>query len=486
MFVRRLHSSALMRVRSMPPKDHHHQPISDNLFPRGFLATALSAGVKKRKPTSPPDGPKDLALIISTTPRTSSAACFTRNVFKAAPVQVSTQVLKGTSGRANKLVVNSGCANAVTGTQGMKDAWLMAKVTDETSASLSSSAEWAAPSENTSSTLVMSTGVIGQLLPIEKVVSGIKRGVESLPKDASQAGFADWDHVARAFMTTDTFPKLRARTFTLPSLSPKSPPTTYRIAGIDKGAGMIHPNMGPPHATLLGVFATDAPVSPRSLQNALTYAVDRSFNSISVEGDMSTNDTIVVLANGAGASEGAAAEELDEEKHPEAFEIFKQELTAFAIDLAKLVVYDGEGATKFITVTVKNAPSYEHAHHVASVISRSPLTKTALYGEDANWGRILCAVGYSPLSASTLTSLPPLEIDPTRVSVTFIPADGTTPLPVLVKGEPEIVDEARASEVVGQNEINIEVDLGIGQESATYWTCDLSHEYVSINGDYRS
>lgn len=350
----------------MPSKDHHHQPIPDSAFPRGFLATGLHAGVKKNKAAN------DLALVISTTPRTSSAACFTRNVFKAAPVQVSTDVLRGTAGRANKLVVNSGCANAVTGTKGLKDAWSMAKAVDSVSAESSTAAavSWNAKTqdENQSSTLVMSTGVIGQLLPIDNILQGIKTAHSSLSSAESSSdskqhsGFADWELAARGFMTTDTFPKLRARTFTLPSFSPSSSsgtPPTFRIAGIDKGAGMIHPNMGPPHATLLALIATDAPVSPRSLQTALTYAVDRSFNSISVDGDMSTNDTLVAFANGAAfeGSTGAEVEEIDEERHPEAYLAFRTELTAFAIDLAKLIVYDGEGATKFVTVTVKVSDS---------------------------------------------------------------------------------------------------------------------------------
>jgi len=260
-----------------------------------------------------------------------------------------------------------------------------------------------------------------------------------------------------------------------------------RIAGIDKGAGMIHPDMGPPHATLLGLLVTDAAVTPTSLQSALTYAVGRSFNSISVDGDMSTNDTVLALANGAA---DPTMDEIDADLHPEAFKVFRDELTSFAIDLAKLVVYDGEGATKFVTVTVKNAPSYQDAHRVASTVSTSSLVKCALYGEDANWGRILCAVGYAPLSTNSSTSpgasAEPMFIDPTRVSVSFLPSDNSAPFAVLVNGEPEAVDEVRAKEIVSADEITIEIDLQGGNESATYFTCDLSHDYVTINGDYRT
>lgn len=250
-------------------------------------------------------------------------------------------------------------------------------------------------------------------------------------------------------MTTDTFPKLRTRSFELDG-------TEVRFVGIDKGAGMIHPNMGPPgppHATLLGLIATDAAVEPASLQAALTHAVDRSFNAISVDGDMSTNDTVLALAN--GAAEGTVVSKWDT---PELFERFTQELTSFAIELASLVVRDGEGATKFVKVAVVGAPTFEGARHIASTISRSSLVKTALNGEDANWGRILCAVGYS--------NPPGFEIDPTRVSVSFVPTDGSQALPLLIKGEPERVDESRASEILAMEDLEILIDLGMGEQEA--------------------
>lgn len=322
--------SSTYTSKSIPSKAHLHAPIPDSAFPKGYLLNGIHAGVKKKPELL------DLAVILSQRPA-SAAACFTRNAFKAAPVVVSQQVLQEGGGRARGIVVNSGCANAVTGTQGMQDAWSMVRATD---------ALLQPPSDGLSETLVMSTGVIGQTLPIQKILTGIKS--LSLPRLGS--GFDSWERAARAFMTTDTFPKLRARTFTIRGKE-------YRLAGMDKGAGMIHPDMGPPapssgqlHATLLGCILTDASISPRSLQSALTYAVDRSFNSISVDGDMSTNDTIVVLANGA-AAEGQP--EIDESTDREAYEIFKQELTTFAADLAQLVVRDGEGATKFVTVSVE-------------------------------------------------------------------------------------------------------------------------------------
>lgn len=287
-------------------------------------------------------------------------------------------------------------------------------------------------------------------------------------------------------MTTDTFPKLRSATFTLPS------GTTFRMAGITKGAGMIHPNM----ATLLGFIVTDARIAAPLLGKALKHAVDRSFNAISVDGDMSTNDTIAVLANGA-AVEGDGKGIVDEKS--EDYASFRDGLVEFAADLAQLVVRDGEGATKFVTINVQGANTFEEAKQIASTIATSSLVKTALYGQDANWGRvctlslsrtsqqlapsltlvsqqILCAVGYSGVSS----------IDPSRVSVSFVPTDGSATLPLLVRGEPENVDETRASEILKMEDLEIRVELALGSESARMWTCDLSHEYITINADYRS
>ncbi|TFY71276.1 hypothetical protein EVG20_g1733 [Dentipellis fragilis] len=435
---KRFSSTSTFTAKSVPSKTHLHKPIPDEAFPKGYALNGVHCGVKK-DPTV-----LDLAVILSTSPNpTSAAACFTRNTFKAAPVVVSQEVLDKSAGRVRALVINSGCANAVTGKQGTEDAWAMVRATD---ALLD-------PKPTGNETLVMSTGVIGQTLPISKIVSGIQAST------SLGSGFAAWERAARAFMTTDTFPKLRARTFTLGGKQ-------FHMAGMDKGAGMIHPNMGPPHATLLGCIMTDAAVSHRSLQSALTYAVDRSFNSISVDGDMSTNDTIVVLANGAAYPE---AVEIDEHTDQATYEAFRDELTSFAQNLAQLVVRDGEGATKFVTVSVDGAASYEDAHKIASRISTSALVKTALYGEDANWGRVLAATGSIPLST---------PLDPTRVSVSFIPTDGGGPLPLLVNGEPENVDEARASEILSAEDLEVRVELGLGNESAKYWTCDFS--YVRI------
>lgn len=345
-------TTSTFTAKSAPSKAHLHKPIPDDLFPRGYLLGGVHSGVKKDASIL------DLAVLLSTSSRsTSAAASFTRNAFQAAPVTVSKAVLDQTAGRARALVVNSGCANAVTGRQGLADAWAMARATD----ALLTPPSHASSSSSSSETLVMSTGVIGQPLPISKILTAL-RPHGPLAHHTLGHGFAAWDAAARAFMTTDTFPKLRARTL------PLGNGRTYRIAGIDKGAGMIHPDMvgvprprpttsSAPHATLLGCIATDAPVEPATLQSALDYAVQRSFNAISIDGDMSTNDTVVLFANGAGAEGGAreieADTEIDEIRDPGAFVRFRDGLTSFMQEMAQLVVRDGEGATKFVTISVE-------------------------------------------------------------------------------------------------------------------------------------
>jgi glutamate N-acetyltransferase/amino-acid N-acetyltransferase len=243
-----------------------------------------------------------------------------------------------------------------------------------------------------------------------------------------------------------------------------------------KGAGMIHPNM----ATLLGMIATDAPIAPAIIPSLLTKAVDRSFNSISIDGDTSTNDTVALLANGAAGGQEITSESSED------YSAFQTVLTDFATDLAKLVVRDGEGATKFVTIRVTESPSYIGARKIASTIAKSPLVKTALYGKDANWGRILCATGYSQISEPGLPVTDVPEIVPEKTSVSFIPPDGSPELKLLINGEPEAVDEARASEVLAFEDVEILIRLGGGKEEAVYWTCDYSHEYITINGDYRT
>lgn len=423
-------------------------------YPKGFLVSGTHVGVKPANKSHP-----DIAFLASET-SCAAAAVFTKNKFQAAPVTVSREMLKRRSNNGVRgVIVNSGCANAVTGKGGLEDAEKMGAEADRC---------FAKPSDGKGgSTIVMSTGVIGQRLPIQKILNGIPSAYNALGSSHEH-----WLAAARAICTTDTFPKLISRTFSLPS----SPSIEYRMAGMTKGAGMIHPNM----ATLLGMIATDAPIAPALLPKLLTNAVNKSFNSISIDGDTSTNDTVAVLANGAAGGEQVTSESSED------YAAFQNTLTGFATDLAKLVVRDGEGATKFVTIRVTESSSEIGARKIASTIARSPLVKTALYGKDANWGRILCATGYSQISepGQPINEVP--EIVPEKTSVSFIPTDGSPELKLLVNGEPESVDEVRAAEILEHEDLEILVRLGGGKEEAVYWTCDYSHEYITINGDYRT
>ena len=231
---------------------------------------------------------------------------------------------------------------------------------------------------------------------------------------------------------------------------------------------MIHPNM----ATLLGIIATDAPILPVVLPGLLKHAVDRSFNSITIDGDTSTNDTVALLANGAGGGKPVSLVESAD------YDAFRIVLKDFAADLAKLIVRDGEGATKFVTIRVVECASEEAARRIASSIARSPLVKTALYGKDANWGRITCATGYALISEPGEAVNHVSEVVPEKTNVSFIPTDGSAELKLLVNGEPEVVDEKRAAEILDLEDLEILVRLGTGDKDATYWTCDYSHEYM--------
>lgn len=423
-------------------KAARHVP-SSGVYPKGFAVGGIHCGVKK-------NGNPDLALLRNTSDKNAvAAAVFTTNKFQAAPVQVSKRVLREKGGSVNSIIINSGNANAVTGAQGLQDAENMVTVTD-------------AVVENTdASSLVMSTGVIGNNLPIDSILLGIPK----LALGHVGSSHDHWLACATAICTTDTFPKLVSKQFTVNG-------HTYALAGVAKGAGMICPNM----ATLLGFFATDAPVTALALSQILSHAAERSFNSISVDGDMSTNDTIAAIANGAAG--GPTIDNIAE--NAEAFATLQDEITSFAQQLAQLVVRDGEGATKFITLRVSDALLYKDAKTVAASVANSSLFKTAMFGQDANWGRILCAIGYADLHE-------PGSVVPERTNVSFVPADGSEDLKLLVNGEPEKVDEERALEILKNEDLEIRIDLGTGGgQEASFWTCDLSHEYVTINGDYRS
>ncbi|MFN8484964.1 MAG: bifunctional glutamate N-acetyltransferase/amino-acid acetyltransferase ArgJ [Anaerolineae bacterium] len=396
----------------------------------GFRAAAVHARVKA---SSPPEK-LDIALVASDAPCTA-AGVFTTNRVKAAPVVYDQAVLARRADAIRAVVVNSGNANAVTGVQGMSDAQAMAHA---------AAAALGVPAD---SILVMSTGVIGQALPMARVTPGIAAAAQALDT-SPDAGH----RVARAIMTTDTFAKAAATQVEVDG-------RTVSIAGVAKGAGMIAPNM----ATLLSVIVTDAAATPSALRAALTSAADRSFNSITVDGDMSTNDTLLVLAN------SQAGNTLLMGPQSPGYAAFLAGLTEVAAALAKMIARDGEGATKLVTIKVTGAPDFAAARQVGLAIGNSSLVKTALYGEDANWGRVLCAAGYSGV-----------ELDPEKLSLWF------DDVCLLRYGQPTDYKEDDAHATLTKAEVTITVDLGMGKAQAEVWTCDLSKDYVSINADYRT
>jgi glutamate N-acetyltransferase/amino-acid N-acetyltransferase len=395
----------------MPP----HTPI-------GFTFAGVAAGIKK-------NGDRDVALVVSDTP-CAAAAVFTRNRFPAAPVAYDRELVRDNPAGLYAVAINAGCANACTGPEGLADAAAMAE-TAETVLGLPERA-----------CAVMSTGVIGPRLPMDRLEAGIRQAAASLSADG-------WQDAASAIMTTDTRPKVALRRV-----------GGALLFGMAKGSGMIHPDM----ATMLSVIATDAALSPAALAQALRDAVSLSFNSISVDGDMSTNDTVLALANGRAGPVDAAE--------------FAAALADLCVDLAQQIVRDGEGATKLITIRVTGAASDEDARRAAKAVANSPLVKTAFYGGDANWGRILAAIGYSGA-----------EVDPARVGLWIAAGMGDhtgSPVQLVAGGCPLAYSEEVASAIFAGKEIIVSAELGLGAGQATVWTCDLSHDYVSINGHYRT
>ena len=376
-----------------------------------------------------------------------AAAVFTRNQFPAPPVAHGRQLLAANPNGIHGVVINSGNANASTGVEGKANVRRTAEAVEQ------------ALGASDNALFVMSTGVIGVQLPMERLLAGVPRAVEAL----SATG---WDVAARAIMTTDTRPKLATRAL---DFSGADSPETVKLSGIAKGSGMIHPDM----ATMLGVVATNANIAQPLLQAALDHATAHSFNRISVDGDTSTNDTVLVLANGL-----AAHDEIVDAASAE-FTQFQEALTALCSELAQAIVRDGEGATKFVTIRVAGAASDADAHEAANTIVISPLCKTAFFGGDANWGRFIMALGRSRAL---------VEPESCSIQVAGGERDGERlpPLEILRCGTPTDYAEADAAERFAQPEIDVDVDLGLGEGSATVWTCDLSHEYVTINGDYRT
>ena len=390
--------------------------------PKGFRAAGMYCGIRKVK--------KDIAMIVSEVPATS-AGVFTLNKTQAACVLVDKIQLKR-SPVCSAVVVNSGNANACTGERGLNDTWEMVKTTAQA---------LDLPEEQV---MVSSTGVIGQYMPMDKVVPAIAQ----LAARLSTSGNGD---AAEAIMTTDTFPKEAAVHFTLGK-------HVVTIGGVAKGSGMIAPNM----ATMLAFITTDVMISGDLLSKALRAANIRSFNRITVDGDMSTNDMVLVMANGLAGN--AALTENSEE-----FQLFGAALEYVLIKLAKMIAKDGEGATKLIEIMVKGAQSEEEAAQAARAVANSNLVKTAIHGADANWGRILAAVGYSGI-----------DFNPDNVEISF------GDLPILKKNYEIVLDEEKAKELLLKDSVIIVIDLNQGGQFARFWTCDLTKDYVHINASYRS
>ena len=387
----------------------------------GFEAAGIAAGLKKKNK-------KDLGLIFSKVPA-NVAGMFTRNRVKAAPVILDIERIK--SGVCQAIIVNSGNANCCTGEQGVRDA--------ETMASLSAS-ELGISKDLV---LVASTGVIGEPLPIEKIKTAIPDLVGSLQTE----GIPD---LAKSIMTTDTVPKMVSGQGVVEGKS-------FTVTGVAKGAGMIRPDM----ATMLCFVCTDVNAAPEVLKEVLVSAIDRSFNRITIDGDTSTNDTVLMMANGLS---GAVIE------NPGHKEIFQKVLNRIFLDLAKQLVRDGEGVTKLVEIIVRGAASDSDARKVADTVAHSPLVKTAFFGEDANWGRIIGAVGRAGV-----------DVDPDRIDLYFDDVQ-------MVKagmGCGKSV-EAEATKVLKKSEFTVAVHLNMGQGFGSIITCDFSIDYVKINADYRS
>jgi glutamate N-acetyltransferase/amino-acid N-acetyltransferase len=398
-------------------------------LPAGFSFAAASCGIR----TKGPSDRLDLGIIVAEQ-AVSAAGMFTKNQVKAAPVLVSSKHLAASKGRARAVVVNSGNANCATGTKGMADARSM-------TASLARELE--CPIEEV---LVCSTGVIGVRLPVERVVAALPGMARN--RSAKNESF---DEFAQAILTTDTRSKQAWASCRIRS-------KTVHLAGCTKGSGMVHPNM----ATVLTFIVTDAVASPALLTRALRQAVDRTLNSVTVDGDTSTNDTVILLASGASGAAPLARGSADEKS-------FTKALEGLCRDLAVQLAADGEGAGRLVQIDVSGAPSDRDAHHVAETIATSPLVKTALAGADPNWGRILGAAGRAGV-----------KFDPSRTRVWL--ADRL----VLRNGQPLAFDESDVHRRMLEPKVNVAIDLGAGRGKWRMWTCDFTAEYIRINTSYRT
>ena len=396
--------------------------------PKGYHATGSHIGIKECK--------KDLAIIYSEVPA-KAAGVFTSNIVKASSILWNQNLIQNPDG-IRAIVINSGNANACTGEIGIMHTEIMAS-------ELASCLE-----VDKNQVLVASTGIIGVPLPINTIITGIKNSYEKLGDTNFDANLA-----AEAIMTTDTHPKQISVEITIDGKK-------IRIGGMAKGSGMIHPNM----ATMLAFVTTDINISNELLNRALKKSVDDSYNMISVDGDTSTNDMVILLANGQGGNSEIKEENKD-------YDLFKQALHYVNLFLAQEIVRDGEGAKKFIAVKVTGAASKRDARLLSKSVITSNLVKTAFFGEDANWGRILAAMGYSGAI-----------FNPEKVSIKF--HNGSHSINLMQNGTPIQFDEELASKILKKKEITVELQLKEGNGEAIAWGCDLSYDYIKINGDYRS
>ncbi|MCH5585351.1 bifunctional glutamate N-acetyltransferase/amino-acid acetyltransferase ArgJ [Shimazuella sp. AN120528] len=390
--------------------------------PKGFVSAGIHVGIRKRK--------RDLGVLICTVPATA-AAVYTTNAFQAAPLKISQENINK-EGKLQAIVVNSGVANACTGERGIEDAKAIAS---QAAQLLEIPAHYVG---------VASTGVIGQYLPMDKLTSGLEKVIPT----ANEAGGYDF---AEAILTTDTFTKQVQVKLQVDGKE-------VTIAGAAKGSGMIHPNM----ATMLGFITTDAAIESNHLQLLLKETTDKTFNMITVDGDCSTNDSVFVMASGLAGNESLNPQHAD-------WDAFQAAFTYVCQELAKKIAKDGEGATRLIEVEVTGASSRQMARKVAKAIVGSNLVKSAVFGADANWGRILCAAGYGE----------PL-LRPEQVQVKL----GT--VAVVDKGLPVPFDETKASEILNQEKVDIHINLQQGAYQAVAWGCDLTYDYVKINASYRT
>ena len=393
---------------------------------KGFKAAGIHCGIRKNRDKN------DLALIVSACPA-SAAAVYTTNLVKGAPLLVTKEHLK--NGKAQAVICNSGNANTCNA-NGMEIAREMAALTGKTL------------SIDANDVVVASTGVIGQPLDIAPIANGLPQLASSLSEEGSK-------QAAYGIMTTDTVVKEVAVEFTLDG-------KVCRLGGIAKGSGMIHPNM----ATMLVFLTTDAAISPELLQKALSGDIAKTFNMISIDGDTSTNDMVVLLANGMAGNREITQED-------EAFAAFMQALNTVSIALCRMIAGDGEGATKLLECKVSGAKDEETAKTVAKSVICSSLLKAAMFGADANWGRVLCAIGYSGAA-----------VDVAKIDVTFRSIKGE--IAVCKNGAGLPFSEEKAKEILLEKEIEILVDLNDGDSCSTAWGCDLTYDYVRINGDYRT